>query len=72
VNKTTIYLPDDLKRRIEQVARRDGISEAEVIRRSLATTIAAERPKLRGALFESTEVTSERVEELLAGFGEHE
>lgn len=72
VNKTTVYLPDDLKLRIEQVAQREGISEAEVIRRSLTATIVVERPKLRAAIFESTELTSEQVDELLAGFGEHE
>lgn len=70
VNKTTVYLPDDLKRQIEAVAAREGVSEAEVIRRSLAATVGSERPKLQGGLFESDELTSERVDELLAGFGE--
>jgi predicted transcriptional regulator len=50
MNETTVYLPDDLKRRIEAVAERDGISAAEVIRRSPAATIAADRPKLRSGL----------------------
>jgi hypothetical protein len=70
MNKTTVYLPDDLKRQIEGVAAREGISEAEVIRRSLAATVGAERPKLHPGVFESTDLSSERVEELLAGFGE--
>jgi hypothetical protein len=71
MNKTTVYLPDDLKQLVEKAAAREGISEAEVIRRSIAAAEGASRPKLEGALFDSDEVTSERVDELLAGFGEH-
>lgn len=71
MNKTTVYLPDDLKRLVEMAAAREGISEAEVIRRSIASAEGTQRPELQGAIFESDEVTSDRVDELLAGFGEH-
>ena len=38
--KTTIYLPEDLKRNIERVAEREGTSEAEIIRDAVATALA--------------------------------
>ena len=36
--KTTLYLPDDLKRAIELEARRQSLSEAEVIRQALRSS----------------------------------
>jgi hypothetical protein len=35
--KTTLYLPDQLKHDLEEVARRRGISEAELYREGLQT-----------------------------------
>lgn len=35
MEKTTVYLPAELKQRIKRVARKDGLSEAEVIRAAL-------------------------------------
>ncbi len=67
--KTTVYLPDDLHVAIKRAAAQRGISEAEVIRDSLRTTVTVERPRPRGGLFASDEVTSDRVDELLADFG---
>lgn len=71
VKKTTVYLPDDLKARIERVAERDGISEAEVIRRSLEAGVEDVRPPPRAGLFRSGSPMADSVDELLAGFGEH-
>ncbi len=65
--KTTIYLPDELKRAVEREARRRGESEAEVIRRAIAAAVA--RPRPRGGLIEA-EPFAHRTDELLAGFGE--
>jgi predicted transcriptional regulator len=65
--KTTVYLPDELKRSVEVEARRSGRSEAEVIRQALADGL--QRPGPRGALFEA-EPIADRADELLAGFGE--
>lgn len=65
--KTTLYLPEELKRAVEQEAARTGQSEAEVIRQAI--TAAVTRPRPRGGLFEA-EPFAERAEELLAGFGE--
>lgn len=69
--KSTIYLPEALKRRVERLAKRTGRSEAEVIREALERLTGAEAPRPRGALFESGDPNlSERVDELLKkGFG---
>jgi predicted transcriptional regulator len=65
--KTTIYLPDDLKAGVEREAKRRGCSEAEVIRAAVASALS--RPRPRAALIDG-EPVAERVDELLAGFGE--
>lgn len=76
VVKTTLYLPDDLKRQVEAAAQRRGISEAEFYREALRKAVASPRPTPRGALFASgtgprTSDLSGRVDEILAeGFGE--
>ncbi len=70
--KTTVYLPEELKARLERAAAARGQSEAEVIRSSLDQfTAPLERPRPR-VLFDSfgEPGLSERVdEELAAGFG---
>lgn len=65
--KTTVYLPDELKRALERQAERLGQSEAEFIRRAIAA--AVQRPEPRAALF-AAEPFAEQAEELLEGFGE--
>lgn len=65
--KTTIYLPDELKRAVELEARARGLSEAEVIRAAIAAHVT--RPEPRPGLF-SAEPMADRVDELLSGFGE--
>jgi len=67
--KTTIYLPDELKSAVADRARRDGLSEAEVIRAAIAAAVQPSRPRPRGGLF-SGEPIADRADELLAGFGE--
>lgn len=64
--KTTIYLPDDLKRAIEREARRQEVSEAELIRRAVAAAVS--RPRPTAGIIEGTPIAG-RAEELLAGFG---
>jgi hypothetical protein len=66
-HKTTVYLPDHLKTAVGREARRLGLSEAEVIRRSIAG--AVDRPLPRAGII-SAEPMAERVDELLVGFGE--
>jgi hypothetical protein len=76
VVKTTLYLPDDLKRQVEAAVKRLGISEAEFYQDALRKAVASPRPTPRGALFASeigpgTSDLSSRVDEVLAeGFGE--
>jgi hypothetical protein len=65
--KTTIYLPDDLKATIERESRRRRCSEAEVIRDALASSLA--RPRPTAGIIDADPI-ADRVDELLAGFGE--
>lgn len=69
--KTTLYLPDDIKRAVELEARRRSVSEAEVVRETLRASLLGSQPPPRGGLFSGREPIAERVDELLAsGFGE--
>ena len=43
MEKTTVYLTGDLQAGIKRVARRQGTSEAHVIREALATYVAAQQ-----------------------------
>jgi hypothetical protein len=70
VEKTTLYLPDDLKAAIKRAASQQGVSEAEVIRQSIRQTVGNVRPRPRGGLFSSDQPIARRTDELLAGFGE--
>jgi hypothetical protein len=67
--KTTVYLPDDLKKGVERVAHERDVPEAEVIRDAIRAAVAAARPRPRGGLF-GAEPIARRVDELLEGFGE--
>lgn len=71
MNKTTLYLPDNLKAAVKRAALSRGVSEAEVIRESLRTTVGRERPRPRGGLFSSDDLIADRVDELLAGDDKH-
>ena len=72
MQKTTVYLPDDLKRALEQTATSRGCSEAELIREAVrALTGMATRPRPRMPLFRSGRPgLAERVDQALKGFGE--
>ena len=67
MRKTTVYLPDDLKRLLEAEAARRETSEAELIREAVAAVVRHPRPT--AGLFDA-EPFAERVDELLDGFGE--
>jgi len=48
--KTTVYLPDELKRSVARMAAASGKSEAEVIRDAIATLArASDRPRPTGS-----------------------
>ena len=70
VIRTTIYLPEELKARLEVVAEQGEVTEAEVIRSALETELRQrERPPLRLPLFESRGERSDsarRVDDILA------
>lgn len=71
MRKTTLYLPDDLKRTLGRVARERGCSEADVVRDAIAKLAHEEHVTPRIPLFASEQPDlAERVDELLTGFGE--
>ncbi|MGH3007457.1 MAG: CopG family transcriptional regulator [Gaiellaceae bacterium] len=70
--KTTVYLPEHLKARLERIAGQKGCSEAELIRAAVDEYTIAQTPRPRLPLFESLgePQIADRVDELLAeGFG---
>ncbi len=70
MRKTTVYLPDELKARIEARARAEGRSEAELIRSALVAFTAGDRPRPHLPLFASGRGgLAEHVDEALRGFG---
>jgi predicted transcriptional regulator len=73
MRKTTIYLPDELKKRIEEVARSTGRPEAAVIRDAISSaTREASSPTPRVPLMErglGDATIAENVDELLERFG---
>lgn len=72
MEKTTVYLPADLKRALERTARAQGRSEAELVRRGVEyVTGSAPAPEPLLPLFLSEdEDLADHVDEALAGFGE--
>lgn len=70
MDKTTVYLPDELKAAVKRAARQRGVSEAQVIRESIRAAVVGAKPPPRGGLYAGSEPIARRVDELLAGFGE--
>lgn len=70
MDKTTLYLPEDLKAAVKRSARERGVSEAEVIRESLRSTVGQRRPRPRGGLFASGAPIAREADEHLTGFGQ--
>ena len=74
MKRTTIYLPEEMKARLEAEAARRQITEAELIRRAVDRELAATR--VRGGLFTAdggpmgADLTRDRRDEWLKGFGE--
>lgn len=69
MEKTTVYLPDDLRDAVKRVARQRGVPEAEVIRESIWAAVGTNRPRPRGGLFSGAPI-ADRADEHFAGFGE--
>lgn len=72
MEKTTVYLTDELKAALQRAARATGRSEADLIREGIGVVTGTHRiaePRL--PLFESGQPDlAARTDELLAGFGE--
>ena len=74
MEKTTVYLPEDLKAILSRVAAEDGVSEAELIREAIRAAVSGRRrprprvPLVAQGLGETT--AAERVDDLLEGFGQ--
>lgn len=72
MQKITVYIPEDVKRALTQLAAVRGVSEAELIREALrGLTSQVTPPKPRVPLFKSGKPRlAERIGEALSGFGE--
>lgn len=66
--KTTIYLPESLKREVERQARQRSCSEAEVIRQAIRAAVA--RPKPRPGIISGDDLWGRDVDKYMKGFGE--
>jgi plasmid stability protein len=72
MNKTTVYLPEDLKQSLKRMAAVTGRSEAELIREAVAAQVRVSgQPRPRGQLFTSGGSSlAEQADQALAGFGD--
>ena len=70
MEKTTLYLPEELKSAVKRAAAERGVSEAEIIRESIRVSVGGVRPRARGALYSSGQPIARDAEDMLAGFGE--
>ncbi len=72
MEKTTVYLPSELKRALERAAQYEGRSEADLIREGVAVVTARhEAPEPTAPLFDSGDPDFvSRIDELMEGFGE--
>ncbi|MEP7361547.1 MAG: ribbon-helix-helix protein, CopG family [Chloroflexota bacterium] len=71
MEKTTVYLPLELKEALAAAAKRRAVSEAELIREGIALVSLWQPPRPRIPLFDSGRSDlAERFDELLEGFGE--
>lgn len=72
MNKTTVYLSDELKAKLSRAAKTTGRSEAEIIREGIELAVSkCVAPKPTIPLFASGDPRfADRVDEYLKGFGE--
>jgi predicted transcriptional regulator len=70
MKRTTVYLPEELKERLEAEARRRGVTEAQVIRE--AVDKETRRPRPRGGILTGGTIDAQDIDdrEGLRGFGE--
>jgi hypothetical protein len=71
VDKTTVYLPLELKTALRRVALQRGVSEAEVIRESIRHEVMGDaRPRPSGGLYVGKAPIARQADKHLRGFGE--
>ena len=72
MEKTTVYLPDELKRALRRAAKATGRSEADLIREGIGTVVGTHRIAVAKLplLASGQPDLAERADEYLAGFGE--
>lgn len=70
MEKTTLYLPDDLRSAVKSAAAQQGVSEAEIIRQSIRRAVGDSRPRPRGGLFRGGQSIARHADEALVGFGD--
>lgn len=68
MKKTTVYLPERLKRDVERHALRRSCSEAEVIRQAIADAVS--RPEPRPGIIGGDSAWAEHIDDYLEGFGD--
>jgi hypothetical protein len=71
VKRTTVYLPEELKRSLAIAAHEEKRTEADLIREGIERLLQSRRPDPRIPLFKSGNPDlAENVDRLLDGFGE--
>jgi hypothetical protein len=71
VRRTTIYLPEELKRSLARAAYEDKRTEADLIREGIERLLKSRHPEPKLPLFTSGKPElAENVDKLLDGFGE--
>ena len=74
MKRTTVYLPEELKERLEAAAKTRGVTEAEIVRQAVDKELRRIEP--RGGIFTAeggpfgADLTRDRRDEWLKGFGE--
>jgi hypothetical protein len=70
MKRTTVYLPDELKARLEAEAKRRGTTEAQIVRE--AVDKETRRPRPRGGIIFGGELDARDIDstDALKGFGE--
>jgi predicted transcriptional regulator len=70
MKRTTVYLPDELKARLQAEAKRRGTTEAQIVREAVDKETRRPRPRGGIILGDSEQMTARNLDDYLEGFGE--